>query len=322
MSETQTPVDTTTPLAFVGLGAMGLPMTRQLAATGHRVTVYDLSDAAQAEADAIDGVLLAENGAAAAAAGRVLFTCLPNDAILREAYLGAGGLGQAVPEGAITIDCSTVSPAVTTQVHDSLAGRGVRHLDAAMLGSVPQAETGEIGFVVGGARSAFDDAGPLLDILGRFRSYAGPSGSGNRIKLIHQTLVATNAVAVAEAVALCLNSGTDLDCFYDVVCNGGGMAHSRYFEKRIPRMREGEFSPLFALDLMRKDVGLAQALAHASETPAPLLDRVVERMAAASEAGHGGEDFSAVARLYEQAIGRPFGPETAPEDQREHRAQG
>ena len=173
---------------------------------------------------------------------------------------------------------------------------------------MPQAESGEIGFVVGGPAEAFARAAPLLDILGRFRSYAGPSGAGNRIKLIHQTLVACNAVAVAEAVALCLKSDTDLETFYDVVCNGGGFAYSRYFEKRIPRMRDGNFDPLFALDFMKKDAGLAKDLADAVGLEAPLLQGVLERFEQASAAGWGAEDFSAVAHLYEEAIGRRFGP--------------
>ena len=130
-----------------------------------------------------------------------------------------------------------------------------------MLGSVPQAETGEIGFVVGGDPAALERITPLLEHLGRFTKYAGPAGSANRIKMIHQTLVAANAVAVAEAIALCQETDTDLDCFYDVVCNAGGFAYSRYFEKRVPRMREDDFSPLFMLDLMTKDAKLAQSLA-------------------------------------------------------------
>lgn len=302
------PTDTTTPLGFIGLGAMGLPMCRCLAEAGYGLAVSDVEAAARRKAAAIDGVSVAGTAQDAAASAAVLFTCLPNDAVLREVYLGAEGLLPALAAGTITLDCSTVSSGVTREIHDTLAARGVRHLDAAMLGSVPQAEVGEIGFVVGGPEEAFERVGPLLDILGRFRTYAGPSGAGNRIKLIHQTLVACNAVAVAEAVALCLATDSDLDCFYEVVCNGGGMAQSRYFERRIPRMREGEFAPLFALEFMTKDTGLARDLAAGAGLETPLLARVLERFEAASAAGWGAEDFSAVAHLYERALGRAFGP--------------
>ncbi len=286
-------------IGFVGLGAMGLPMAAGLAGAGHRLRVYDIDPAARERAAAVTGIAAVPDLPAAAAGAEVLFTCLPNDAILREAYLGPAGIGGALAEGAITIDCSTVSPRATQEISAALRDRGVAHLDAAMLGSVPQAETGEIGFVVGGERQAFEAAAPLLDVLGRFRVYPGGSGAAYRIKMIHQTLVAANAVAVAEALALCRATDTDLDCFYDVVCNGGGFAYSRYFEKRLPRMRAGDYSPLFMLQFMKKDAALARDLASEAGLDAPLLDQVVQRFEAALAQGLGAEDFSAVARLYD-----------------------
>jgi len=291
-------------LGFVGLGAMGLPMTAVLAKGGAEMLVADLSPEARAAAAAIEGVTAVESHAAVAAGVALLFTCLPNNAVTRSVYLDAGGIADAGSEGLVTIDCSTVSPSVTQEIHAALAEKGISHLDASMLGSVPQAETGTIGFVVGGDRSAFDRAAPYLDRLGKHVRYAGPSGSGNRIKLIHQSLVAGHAVAVAEALALCLATGTDIDTFYDIVCNGGGFAYSRYFEKRTPRMREGDFSPLFMLDLMAKDAGLAQDLARETGMETPLLDQVMAVFRRGQAAGLGTDDFSAVARLYEEAVGR------------------
>jgi 3-hydroxyisobutyrate dehydrogenase-like beta-hydroxyacid dehydrogenase len=145
---------------------------------------------------------------------------------------------------------------------------------------------------------------PLLDVMGKMVKYVGGSGSANQVKLIHQTLVAGHAVAVAEALALCMATDTDIDAFYDVVCNGGGFAYSRYFEKRTPRMRDGDFSPLFMLDLMRKDAGLAGELAKHVGMDTPLLNQVLAVFDQARNAGYGREDFSAVAHVYEDAIGR------------------
>jgi len=301
--------DWPTGIGFVGLGAMGFPMARRLARQGYAVSAFDNAPEVRQRAATEDGITEVATAAEAARGSQVVFTCLPNDRIVREVYLGTGGLVDAVSPEAVTIDCSTVSPGVTRDVHAAFLDRQVHHLDASMLGSVPQAETGEIGFVVGGDPGAVARVGPLLEILGRFSKYAGGPGSANQIKLIHQTLVANNAVAVAEAMALCLKTGTDLDCFYDVVCNGGGFAYSRYFEKRVPRMRDGDFSPLFMLDLMKKDAGLAQQLARNAEVGTPLLDQVIDQLESASLGGAGREDFSAVARIYEKAIGRPFGRE-------------
>ncbi len=293
-------------VGFVGLGTMGLPMTRVLAENGIVVLGYDANPDACEEAKAIAGVQVAASIAEVAANAGVLFSCLPNDRIVREVYLGEDGIVGAISSGQITVDCSTISPAVTREVSTALAVNGVRHMDAAMLGSLPQAEAGEIGFVVGGDPHAFEEVAPLLDITGRFRKYAGPSGAGNQIKLIHQMLVAVNAVAVAESVALCLATETDLDTFYEVVCGGGGFAYSRYFEKRVPRMRAGDFSPLFMLSLMTKDIMLTQGLARNAEVEAPLLDQIVETFLKAGQENWGSEDFSAVAHLYEAAIGRKF----------------
>lgn len=291
-------------VGFVGLGAMGLPMTAVLAKGGSAMLVTDLSPETRAAAAAIAGVTAVESHAAVAAGVGLLFTCLPNNAVTRAVYLDAGGIREAGRDGLVTVDCSTVSPSVTQEIHAALAETGISHLDASMLGSVPQAETGSIGFVVGGDRPAFDRALPYLDRLGKHVRHAGPSGAGNRIKLIHQCLVAGHAVAVAEALALCLATETDIDTFYDIVCNGGGFAYSRYFEKRTPRMRDGDFSPLFMLDLMAKDAGLGQALARTAGLETPLLDQVMAVFGRGQAAGLGAEDFSAVARLYEEAVGR------------------
>lgn len=290
-------------IGFIGLGAMGLPMVRNLAAAGHRLCVYDQDPVALERAGTIDGVSSVSEGRKAAESSDVTFTCLPNDAVLREIYLEEGNIAGSLQQGSLTVDCSTVSPQVTQEISQTLMNRGVRHLDAAMLGSVPQAEAAEIGFVVGGERIAFEQVGELLDRLGRFHIYAGPSGSANRIKLIHQTLVAANAVAVAEAIALCRATDTDLDCFYDVVCNGGGFAYSRYFEKRVPRMRSGDFTPLFMLQFMKKDAALASDLAKSAGLEMPLLNQIVGRFEQALEKGLGREDFSAVAGLYEEESG-------------------
>ncbi len=285
---------------FIGIGAMGYPMTAMLAQQGVPVTVWDANPDQSARAAALDAVEAAGSIAAVIAAADVTFTCLPNDGIVEQVFLGDGGILAALSAGKITVDCSTVSSGITQRIAEAALQQGAHHMDASMLGSVPQAESGEIGFVVGGDPGALERIRPLLDVLGRFTKYAGPAGSANRIKMIHQTLVAANAVAVAEAVALCRASDTDLDCFYDVVCNGGGFAYSRYFEKRVPRMRDGDFSPLFMLDLMTKDSKLAQDLAQDMGLAAPMLDLVIARLQEGQAKGLGTEDFSAVARLYDR----------------------
>jgi 3-hydroxyisobutyrate dehydrogenase len=134
--------------------------------------------------------------------------------------------------------------------------------------------------------------------------YVGPSASGNRVKLIHNGLGAVTAVAVAEALAMCVQSGVDRDIFYEVVRKGGGMAYGTYFERRAKRIFDGDFSPTFMAELMLKDVGLALDLARAAKVPTPNLEETKRTYAEAVENGWGKEDFSAVTHVIEKRIGR------------------
>jgi 3-hydroxyisobutyrate dehydrogenase len=291
-------------VGFIGLGTMGGPMATNLARAGMPLVVHDSNPGALAAVAALPGAQPATSAADVAARASVLFTCLPNDDIVRGVYLGAGGIAAGAHRGLVTCDCSTVSPAVTVEIHDALAARGIAHMDTPMLGSQPQAVSGEIFFIVGGDRARVDAIEPYLDVMGRLHMYVGPSGTANRVKLIHNGLAAVTSVAVAEALAVCVQSGVDPRVFYDVVCNGGGMAYGTYFERRARRIIEGEFSPTFMAELMLKDARLAAALARAVKVPAPLLEETERTYGEAVAGGWGQEDFSAVTHVIEQRIGR------------------
>jgi 3-hydroxyisobutyrate dehydrogenase-like beta-hydroxyacid dehydrogenase len=197
-----------------------------------------------------------------------------------------------------------VSADTTLEVAGALTERGIVHLDTPMLGSQPQAVSGEIFFIVGGDRAALDRAKPYLDIMGRLHMWVGPSGTGNRVKLVHNGLAAVTAVVVAEALAMCVQAGVDPYVFYEVVMNGGGMAYGRYFDRRVKRMLDGDFSPTFTAELMLKDVRLALALAQAGAVPTPMLEATRRAYEDAVAGGWGGEDFSAVTHVIESRIGR------------------
>jgi 3-hydroxyisobutyrate dehydrogenase-like beta-hydroxyacid dehydrogenase len=239
-------------------------------------------------------------------AGRVavVFTCLPNDDIVRHVYLGAGGVASGARAGLVTCDCSTVSPEATLHVAAGLRARGIVHMDTPMLGSQPQAVSGEIFFIVGGERDKLEAITPYLDIMGRLHMYVGPSATGNRVKLLHNGLGAVVAVAVAETLATCVQSGVDPYVFDEVVRNGGGMAFGTYFDRRVRRMLDGDFSPTFAAELMLKDAGLALALARSVKVPTPILEETQRTYSEAVAGGWGKEDFSAVTHVIEQRIGR------------------
>ena len=291
-------------VGFIGLGTMGGPMATNLARAGVRLVVHDTSRAAVDALTSLPGVTAARSARDVAGQTAVVFTCLPNDAIVREAYLGADGIAAGGRAGLVTCDCSTVSPEATLELSRALAPRGITHLDTPMLGSQPQAVSGEIFFIVGGERGKLDAIAPYLSIMGRLHMYVGGSSMANRVKLIHNGLAAATAVAVAEALAVCVQAGVDGETFYEVVRNGGGMAYGTYFDRRAKRVLDGEFSPTFMLELMRKDVGLALDLARSVKVPAPVLEETKRTYDEAVDAGWGKEDFSAVTHVVEKRIGR------------------
>jgi len=291
-------------IGFVGLGRMGFPMARNLAQAGYRVHVHDVLPEAIQRARVVDGLVTHASPREVAAASTVAFTALPNDTIVREAYLGATGLLAGGRAGLVTCDCSTVSPGVTLEIHRAAAARGLHHLDTPMLGSSPQAESGEIFFMVGGDPGQMPAVQPLLDVLGRLTMHVGPPGTGNQIKLLHNALGAVNAVAVAESLALCDAVGVDPRTYYQVVKNGGGMAYSTYFDRRVMRIVEGNYDPTFTLDLMLKDVTLASEMAGDLLSKLPILRETLAAYAEGQRSGAGSEDFSAVTHVIEDRLGR------------------
>jgi 3-hydroxyisobutyrate dehydrogenase-like beta-hydroxyacid dehydrogenase len=283
---------------------MGGPMAANLAKAGVPLVVYDASTAAASAAGRQAGVTVAVSPSDVASRVAVLFTCLPNDDIVRAVYLGANGVASGARPGLVTCDCSTVSPEATLEVAAGVKARGVVHMDTPMLGSQPQAVSGEIFFIVGGNRDKLSAIKPYLDIMGRLHMYVGPSATGNRVKLLHNGLGAVVAVAVAETLATCVQSGVDPHVFDEVVRNGGGMAFGTYFDRRVRRMLDGDFSPTFAAELMLKDAGLALALARSAKVPTPILEETQRTFDEAVANGWGKEDFSAVTHVIEQRIGR------------------
>jgi 3-hydroxyisobutyrate dehydrogenase-like beta-hydroxyacid dehydrogenase len=294
------------PVGFIGLGRMGGPMARNLAQAGYPVHVFDLDPAAVGRATAVAGTVAAPAPAEVASRVSVLFTALPDDDIVRRTYLDAGGILGGGTAGLVTCDCSTVSPEVSEEIAAAARARSITHMDTPMLGSSPQAESGEIFFMVGGDRETVAAIQPMLDVMGRLTMYVGRSGTGNRIKLQHNALGAVNAVAVAESLALCVALGVDPRTYYEVVKNGGGMAYSTYFDRRALRVIEGEWSPTFTLDLMRKDVTLASRMAAGRLDLMPILRETLAAYTDAQRQGWGGEDFSAVTHVIEKRFGRPI----------------
>jgi 3-hydroxyisobutyrate dehydrogenase-like beta-hydroxyacid dehydrogenase len=303
MSESASPTATGS-VGFIGLGNMGGPMATHLARAGRRLRVYDVNPQAVQALAALPGVSAAVSAGAVAAEVEVLFTVLPDDDIVRETYLGPGGIAERGRAGLVTCDCSTVSPEATQEVHGALQRRGLHHMDTPMLGSRPQAVSGEIFFIVAGEQALLPRIAPLLDLMGRLHLYVGPSSTANRIKLIHNILGAVNSVAAAESLTLAVQAGVDPEVYRQVVVEGSGMAYTTYFGRRVERVLDGDYSTQFSLALMHKDVRLAMEIARRSGTAVPIMEATLQAYAEAERSGWGQEDFSAVTHVLEKKIGR------------------
>ena len=291
-------------VGFIGLGTMGLPMAANLARAGIALIVHDASPAAAAEAGRLPGASVAASAGEVAARCAVLFTCLPNDDVVRRVYLGPGGIAASGRPGADHLRLLDGEPGGHLEVEAGLRGARDRphgHAHARL------AAPGGVGRDLlhrrrRGRQAGRDRAVPA--IMGRLHMYVGGSSMANRVKLIHNGLAAATSVAVAEALAVCVQSGVDGGTFYEVVKNGGGMAYGTYFDRRAKRILDGEFSPTFMLELMRKDAGLALDLARSVKVPAPVLEETKRTYDEAVDAGWGKEDFSAVTHVVEKRIGR------------------
>ncbi|MCZ6842519.1 MAG: NAD(P)-dependent oxidoreductase [SAR324 cluster bacterium] len=292
-------------VGFIGLGTMGLPMVRNLSAAGVQVLAYDANPQAMQDAAGLAGVRYAAHPREVAEASAILITCLPNNDAVDAVFRGEEGVLQGAREGLITCDFSTVSPDFTQALHSQLQARGVAHFEAPMLGSKPQSEAGEVFFILAGGEEA--QAGrlkPLLDIVGRMHMYVGPPGTGNKIKLMHNALGAVNYCAVAESLAVCAANGVDLNTYYEVVCSGGGMAYSNYFERKVPTIIKGDYSPRFRLALALKDINMARAVAAQAGVPVPVMEEARQTLEEAVADGYGDEDASAVTHVIEKRMGR------------------
>ena len=241
-------------VAFLGLGVMGYPMAGHLARAGHAVTVYNRTAAkADAWANEYAGAVAAMPHAAAAAAD-IVFSCVGNDDDLRSIVLGERGALGAMKPGAIFVDHTTTSAAVARELSAVTAARGVHFIDAPVSGGNIGAVNGTLTVMCGGDTDAFESLQPVALAFARAVTRIGDSGSGQLAKMVNQTAIAGLLQGLAEAIAFGERAGLDMKLVLDVIAKGA--AQSWQMENRGATMIEGRFDFGFAVDLMRKDLGL------------------------------------------------------------------
>ena len=241
-------------VAFLGLGVMGHPMAGHLARAGHRVTVYNRSPAKAEDWQAQYGGERAATPAAAAAGAEFVFACVGNDDDLRSVVLGTDGAFAGMAPGAVFVDHTTASAAVARELHADAIEHGLHFIDAPVSGGQAGAVNGALTVMCGGDAAVFDAMKPLAMAFSRAVTRVGPSGAGQLAKMVNQTCIAGLVQGLAEAIAFGEKAGLDMKQVLEVI--GKGAAQSWQMDNRGPTMVEDRFDFGFAVDWMRKDLGL------------------------------------------------------------------
>ena len=257
MSRTYEPVESRA-VAFLGLGVMGYPMAGHLARAGHRVCVYNRSPAKAAqwlaEFGAAGGHTSAATPREAAASADIVFSCVGNDDDLRSVVLGDDGAFAGMRRGAVFVDHTTASANVARELGAAAIKRGLQFIDAPVSGGNLGAINGTLTVMCGGDPAAFESIKPVAMAFSKAVTLLGASGAGQLTKMVNQAAIAGLVQSLAEAIAFGQKAGLDMKAVLDVI--GKGAAQSWQMDNRGPTMLEDKFDFGFAVDWMRKDLGL------------------------------------------------------------------
>jgi 3-hydroxyisobutyrate dehydrogenase len=285
----------TQTLAFLGLGVMGYPMAGHLARAGHRVCVWNRNADKSARWVAQHGGRSAATRAAAVADAEIVMMCVGNDDDVRAVVLGEGGALAAMKPGAILVDHTTASAQVAREVHAAASAAGIGFLDAPVSGGHAGAENGKLTIMVGGDAATFARAEAVLAHYARAVTLMGGPGSGQLTKMVNQICIAGLVQALAEGVNFAAKAGLDVERVLDVI--GKGAAQSWQMDNRGKTMAADKFDFGFAVDWMRKDLGLCIAESRSNGAALPVTALVDQFYARVQAQGGGRWDSSSLIRV-------------------------
>ena len=289
-------------LAFVGLGAMGVPMAKTLVSAGSLLSVFDVRPENAVPLVEV-GATLAGSPREAATGADALFLMVVNAGQAEGVLFGEDGAAEALAEGSAVVLMSTVGPEAARGMEGRLSGRGVRMLDAPGSGGVARAERGDLLVMAGGPEDLFEGLRPALEAMGSTVVHCGPSaGDGQSVKLVNQLLCGVHIAAAGEALAYAEALGLDPRRVHETIRHGA--AGSFMLEDRGERMLDRQFLPAkSALDIFVKDMGLVREAARQNDFETPLSDAAYRLYEKGSSLGLGGEDDSGVLRVFEEGMG-------------------
>ena len=283
-------------VGLVGLGAMGLGMAKSLRRAGYLVHACDVRLAA-AESFAREGGVACASPAAVAAACEVIFSVVVNAQQTETVLFGADGAAAAMQPGSVFAMCSTVPPAFAVSLEQRLETMGLLFLDAPISGGAARAASGEMTMMTAGKPAVYARCEAMLGAMAaKVYRLGETAGNGSKVKIINQLLAGVHIAAAAEAMALGIREGVAPDALYEVITNSAG--NSWMFENRMAHVLAGDYTPLSAVDIFVKDLGLVLDTARATKFPLPLSAAAHQMFMLASSAGHGREDDAAVIKIF------------------------
>jgi 2-hydroxy-3-oxopropionate reductase len=288
-------------IGFIGIGAMGEPMSLALLRAGYSVTTFAHRNRERVERVLAQGAKEAPGPLAVAAASDVVITCVPDSPQVEEALFGAGGAVEGARPGTTFIDMSTISPIATRSIAERLQASGYRFVDAPVSGGPVRAASGTLTIMVGAEPEDFARVEPVLRAMGT-PYHVGGVGLGETVKLVNQLIIANIMIANAEALTFARKAGADVSKVRDVLSTA--TASNYLLEQWLPKTWfAGTFEGGFALDLLRKDLGAALDAARAMKVPLPASAFAYQLYTLQSAEGDGALDYSAVAKFYEHVVG-------------------
>jgi 3-hydroxyisobutyrate dehydrogenase len=281
-------------IAFIGLGVMGGPIARHLAGAGHEMVVYNRSRSKAEAWVAAHGGTLATSPAEAAQGVDAVVSCVGTDDDLASVTLGRDGVFAAMPKGALFIDHTTVSARIARQLGVEAKGRGLLCVDAPVTGGQAGAENGTLAIMCGGSEAAVEAARSIMAAYSKRVVHVGGPGDGQTAKMVNQICIAGVLQGLSEALHFAQCAELDLDKVFDAI--SGGAAQSWQMDNRWATMAKGEFDFGFAVDWMRKDLGLAVDEARANGASIPIAAMTDQFFSDIQYMGGGRQDTSALVR--------------------------
>jgi 3-hydroxyisobutyrate dehydrogenase len=291
----------TQTIGFIGLGAMGMGMAQSLLRAGFTVNAYDINPASvqtfsEAGGNGVTSVAEAADGA------DVFIIVVVNAEQTEDVLFGSGGAAEKLSPGSVVMACSTVKPDFARETDRRLREMGIDMLDTPISGGPARAATGELSIMASGDPAVFAKVDSVLDAMAANLFRLGDEvGYGSTTKMVNQLLAGVHIAVAAEAMALGVKAGMDPEKLYETISSSAGS--SWMFQNRVPHMLAGDFTPLSAVEIFVKDLGIVLEAGKELRFPLPLSAAAHQMYLMAASAGLGREDDSAVVKIFEQMAG-------------------